>query len=99
MGHSEAYWEVARQNGTTRYPRFTSVKNLTQMGGGDVLLPPEVGWIVKQKIKFVASTSKKIFLAWNHMLSFQVVSIIETYKSELQPIAFGPQSIRPAPIS
>ena len=76
-----------------RYPGFTSVKNLSQMGGGDVPLPPEVKRIVGQKFKLVAGISKKSFSAANSMLSFQVVRIVDTYKPELQPIGSGPGSV------
>lgn len=40
-----------------RYPVSTSKKNLAQMGGGGMPLPPEVGRIVAHKFNLVASIS------------------------------------------
>ena len=72
-----------------KYPGFTSVHDLAQIGGGDVAMPTEISRIVAQKYVLVVSISTKSFQPTSTQLSFQVSRIDQTFKPELPPLGFG----------
>ncbi|XP_044331579.1 uncharacterized protein [Triticum aestivum] len=72
-----------------KYPGFTSVHDLAQIGGGDVAMPTEISRIVAQKYVLVVSISTKSFQPTSTQLFFQVSRIDQTFKPELPPLGFG----------
>ncbi|KAE8810929.1 hypothetical protein D1007_12279 [Hordeum vulgare] len=72
-----------------KYPGFTNVHDLAQIGGSDVGMPVEISCMVNQKYVLVVSISSKSFQPTSTQLSFQVNRIDQTFKPELAPLGFG----------
>jgi hypothetical protein len=71
------------------YPGFTSIHDLAQIGGGDVMMPTEISRIVTQKFVLVVSISNKSFQPTSTQLSFQVGRVDQTFKPELPSLGFA----------
>ncbi|KAE8772008.1 hypothetical protein D1007_56052 [Hordeum vulgare] len=72
-----------------KYPGFTNVHDLAQIGGSDVGMPVDISRMVNQKYVLVVSISSKSFQPTSTQLSFQVNRIDQTFKPELAPLGFG----------
>ncbi|KAI4979478.1 hypothetical protein ZWY2020_016231 [Hordeum vulgare] len=72
-----------------KYPGFTNVHDLAQIGGSDVGMPVDISRMVNQKYVLVVSISSKSFQPTSTQLSFQVNRIDQTFEPELAPLGFG----------
>ncbi|KAE8774742.1 hypothetical protein D1007_52834 [Hordeum vulgare] len=72
-----------------KYPDFTNVHDLAQIGGSGVGMPVEISRMVNQKYVLVVSISSKSFQPTSTQLSFQVNRIDQTFTPELATLGFG----------
>ena len=69
-----------------KYPGFTEVHEIAQIGGADLALPIEISRLVSQKYRLVVSISNKSFQPTSLQLSLQVGRIDHKFHPELGPL-------------